>query len=638
MKIIHIELINFVGVYAAMGIHQLSLDFDQIDKSIIQIYGKNRCGKTVLIQQLHPFSSINLDGDERSDLSLILKGEIGTKKIVYQIGDEVYQITHTYKPTGSGNHTITSSFIHNGNEMNPSGGVNTFNHLVEQYFGINKYLFQFVINGTQLTSFANMSATQRKSLLNKAMGIDIYDKIHKLATSDYRYTSKLIASLNNTREYILKEYGSYENLDNMLRGEKERYEHLKSECDDIRSRMNVMLGTIETLKSQNIESALLRVESQWTAYKNVINEFGSYQDDMYDLLVKEQIQLNTDKNACDTQRLLLLKDIDGLYDKKSQLETEQFRTKKAHDDYQNMLQMRDELVGKISQIHMQYDVEDIPSQQLLSLLSLAQIINSTCKEIVTCLNDRHVDMFCDMIIKDIDIPAFLMREESVLLDSEKERSVISRIRSMLNTVDGVQPTCGCTDCVYWKTNDKLETYFKSYQSATSSQFTTYDLEQFEHAWKNIQTIQRLIRVDIPDILKNEFSIQHIMENLKHRLYGIDVDIIKTYIEEAGKVELKKRYVSQLTELERSIQNMQSLLDQNTSTDAMDVQSIDQSIQTYRNQIESIDQSIRDIQSKLEDNERKQSMISAIKNIDINDLTNRLTQLQSSKQQLDEVFK
>ena len=70
MKIVYIKLINFIGVNAAMGVREVEFSFDKVDKPIIQIYGKNRCGKTILIQQLHPFSSINMNGDERSDLPL----------------------------------------------------------------------------------------------------------------------------------------------------------------------------------------------------------------------------------------------------------------------------------------------------------------------------------------------------------------------------------------------------------------------------------------------------------------------------------------------------------------------------------------------------------------------------------------
>ena len=90
MRIIYIRLVNFVGVNAAMGLREVEFSFDKIDKPIIQIYGKNRCGKTVLIQQLHPFSSINLNGDERSDLSLIIPKEVGIKNIVYEVNDVVY--------------------------------------------------------------------------------------------------------------------------------------------------------------------------------------------------------------------------------------------------------------------------------------------------------------------------------------------------------------------------------------------------------------------------------------------------------------------------------------------------------------------------------------------------------------------
>ena len=147
MRIISIKLINFIGVYAAMGTHSVSFNFTDIDKPIIQIYGRNRCGKTVLIQQLHPFSSINLNGDERSDLSLILPGETGIKNIVYEVNGEVYNITHTYNPTtSSGRYTVLSSIKHDGEELNPSGGVTTFNTLIEKILGINRYVFQFIIN------------------------------------------------------------------------------------------------------------------------------------------------------------------------------------------------------------------------------------------------------------------------------------------------------------------------------------------------------------------------------------------------------------------------------------------------------------------------------------------------------------
>ena len=96
MKIVYLKLVNFIGVKAATGLNEIEFKYDQIKQPIIQLYGKNRCGKTVMIQQHHPFSSINLTGDERNDLDLIIPGENGYKNIVYEVNNNVFNITHTY--------------------------------------------------------------------------------------------------------------------------------------------------------------------------------------------------------------------------------------------------------------------------------------------------------------------------------------------------------------------------------------------------------------------------------------------------------------------------------------------------------------------------------------------------------------
>ena len=280
MKILYIKLENFIGVQAAMGVRSVYFDFTKINKPIIQIYGKNRCGKTVLLQQLHPYSSINLSGDERSDLSLIIPKETGIKEIGYEVNGKVYTITHTYSPTKT-SHTVSSSLMCDGNELNPSGGVSVFNGLVEQIFGINKYSYQLIINGTNLQSFGTMTVAQRKNILNKAMGIDIYDKIHKLAKDDYRYTSKLITSLNNTKEYVLQTYGSYENLCAQHNYKKNEVELLEQQLLNMKSRLDTLSGTISTIRQQNPHQELNEINQSLVAYKSVVESIGSFDADTF---------------------------------------------------------------------------------------------------------------------------------------------------------------------------------------------------------------------------------------------------------------------------------------------------------------------------------------------------------------------
>ena len=635
MKITYIKLTNFVGVYAAMGLHEVEFSFEDIDKPIIQIYGKNRCGKTVLIQQLHPFSSINLNGDERADLSLIIPNKVGMKRIVYDVNGEVYDIVHTYQPTKT-SHSISSSIIHNGKELNPSGGVTTFNTLIEKTLGINKYVFQFIINGTQLTSFANMSATQRKNLLNKALGIDIYDKIHKLAKDDYRYTNKMITSLNNTKEYILSQYGSYEALCIMLKKKQDELTQLSNDIDSTKSEMMRLSGEIGIISNQHPREELMRIESSLAAYKNVVDKIGSYDPDMYDKLVQEQISLNNKLSELKNQRLLLRKDIDVLYAKKNDIENTMMKNRRARDDYDNMCKVRDEIKGKLDSLVVETSVDGSP-QYYESMIHTAQTINGMCTEIFSCLNKNHLELFVEMIKNDVDISAFLMREGSVLNDTEKEMSVVSRFKRMVEGVDGefIDKECMHDKCIYRRTYDMIQSFFQTYQSTTSNQFTEYDLEQMEHAYKNVQTMKRLLNTYLTNDLHDTFDLMNILTNILHNKIGIDVSYIRYLMEQSSIVSQRSTFIGQLSNIESSINQIKKLIitDSDTNTNDM-ITGIDENINSLRQQDDAITTEIDRISSLLTNNEQNKTLLYQVKNININELNKQKSTLSDLIRRLD----
>ena len=634
MRITYIRLENFIGVHAAMGLKKVEFSFENINKPIIQIYGHNRCGKTVLIQQLHPFSSISLNGDERSDLSLILPKEVGIKNIVYEVDGEVYNITHTYQPSKT-SHTVSSSIVHNGEELNPSGGVTTFNSLIERILGINKYVFSFIINGTNLTSFGNMSTTQRKNLLNKAMGIDIYDKIHKMATDDYRYTNKIITSLNNTKEYILSTYGSYESLCALLKQRQDEFNTLTTQESNIEKRMNVLYGEMSAITNQHPDEEIVTVNNQLNTYERVVEVMGSYDPDMYDKLVQEQIKINNDLSTHKNERLMIRKDIDILYAKKNDIQNTIMQSRRTAADFENMVRMRDDLINKIDSIGIEIHT-DGSSSYYRSMIQPAQAINDICTEIVSCLNENHLKMFTEMVINGIDIAAFLMQEGSVLMDSEKEKSAVSRVRRMIEGVEGdfVDKECAYGNCIYRKTHKMLETYFKSYQSSTSSQFTQYDLEQIEHAHKNVLTLKRLLNIEISVELKDMFNLNNIMLNVQNKKFGIDVAYIKYLMEEAAKNEQKIQYISQLNSIKTSIENMEKLLIPTDNADEA-IKVIDDQITKLNNEDSELSSIIDNETRLLDDNDRQRVLLSQVKHINVSDLTKRRIKLTALINQLNE---
>ena len=643
MKIVYLKLINFADVYAAMHQTEVEFDFKDVKKPIIQIYGKNRSGKTVLIQKLHPFSSINLNGDDRNDVPLIINGECGVKQIVYEMDGNVYQLTHTYKPNAHG-HVVSSSFIKNGEELNASGGVNTFNNLVDREFGINRYVFQFIINGTQLTSFAGLNQTQRKTLLNKAMGIDIYDRIHKLSTEDYRYTSKLITSLNNTREYLLQNYGSYENLKTVLDQTETQYTGLTKHMQNIKSQMDKYSGVIVSLQSQNVEQSLYEIEQRLMKYENVVSTLGTFDVNCYDRLVDEQIELNQQMNALNTKRMLLLKDIDGLYEKRNIVNDEIMENQRNLEEYNNLVQLKNDLTIKIESIVIPYNVNS-SSNALLSTIPLVQAVNDSAREIVLCLNDHHLEMFCDMILNHVDIEAFLLKEGTVLMDSEKEKNAIARMKIMLSTVNGEEIHCGYTDqCLYKNTYERIAQYFKSYEEVHDGSFTQYDLEQFDHSVKNYKTICRLIHSQIPNELEYDFSINSIITNIKSRKEAIDVERVKALATISANIELRKQYIHQVSEIDQQLKHMKHTSNgENTGTSNETLQSINVHIGNIQKEVDTLTTDIDRLRDGINDNEQKRLQLSSIKNMDIKDikkrhkqLTSQVDQLHATKQQLNEL--
>lgn len=629
MRILYLELINYIGIQAAMGLERFELRFEDIDKSIIQIYGRNKCGKTVVIRELHPFSSIDLSGDDRNDLSLIIKGKVGSKHIIYEINGKVYEIIHTHRPSGD-THQVSSSLICDGVELNESQKVTVFNNIIERIFGINKYIFQFVINGTDLNPFGSMNSTQRKTLMNKAMGINMYDKIHRLATDDYRYTNKLITSLNNTKEFLLSIYGSYETLVKMLDDKRQEHQRVNHESQRQKSELDSLHGKISVLNQSDIVMELNEINTQILTYNNVVGIMGN---DMrvHDELVNEQIKLNEIISRLRNDQNLINKDIDNLFDRKSRLQSDLNQQQQIVSDYENMKKLVDDLKDKIRAIEINQQVS-CSSDYLKSIMSMAQTVNSTCKEILICLNKNHLELFYGLLKRNIDISAFLLQEGSVLMDGEKEKSVISRVRSIINNVEGIEPTdCNNTTCLYRNSYNYLNEYFKSYQSTTEHEFTIYDIEQMDHAYKNIQVIKRLINIELPNEIKKNFDILRIMENLIHGQTGIDMPYLEMLLNEAIKLELRNRYYQQLSGIESQLKTMNTVV---SITDSKEIiEEIDIKVQEFRNKLSEIEIELNQYLRSLESNDKKRMLLSQIKHLNIKDLMRQQKRLQRDSDQL-----
>lgn len=631
MKIKSIRLVNFIAIFACRNLKEVFYDFTNTDKTINQICGPNGSGKTVLIQQLHPFSSINLSGDERSDLQLIIPGEIGCKEMVYEVDGKDYIITHTYKPSGK-THSVTSSLMCDGVELNVSNGVNTFNMLIEKIFGLNRYTFQFTINGTQLNSFSNLNSTQRKGLINKALGVDIYDKLYKMATADHRYASKTVTSLLNTREFILKKYGTYENLQSQLVTLKQRAETIKADMDAIKSNIDKTQGSIDVLSASDPYKELTRLTHIIEMINNVTTEIGSYDDKTYAKLSDEHILLTQRLEQNKSEYAILTNDQDNYSSKLDDIESAMAKAKRVRDDYEEMCNVANTLKHKIDMTNNSMNVSMKPDYYM-SKLTLAQTINSIAMEIHSTLNNTLLEMLTNMIVEHIDIPSFLIRENSVLNDGEKERNAMERLSSVLSTVNGEFPNECVVDCIYKNTYDRLQVYLKSYQTTSSSKFTQSDLESLEHAWRNISSIIKLIAGEYPPELQNLFSLETIILRIKSTKWGIDIEKIKALYEASVAKETRIELIKQLEDVNKNIEMVKSIMIDPDNQDKA-ISDLKSKISDINNKRSTLLMEQNQIRVQIEDVIRKKDMVSVLNGVNIGMVQTQINTVNKNIEKLD----
>ena len=180
------------------------------------------------------------------------------------------------------------------------------------------------------------------------------------------------------------------------------------------------------------------------------------------------------------------------------------------------------------------------------------------------------------------------------------------------------------NCIYRNSYDALQNYFKSFQSTSKGKLTRYDLEQMDHASKNLITIKRIINTDIPNILIPYFDIKTIIANIANHNQGIDTEFIKQLIEEAKLQEQRSQYIKQLSDAEHSLELMKSSMIVDDNKDGIDV--VQTMIQNTTQKRDALDEQIASLTKTISDHDRKRLTLSSIQKIDIGSIEQQIAKL------------
>jgi DNA repair exonuclease SbcCD ATPase subunit len=232
---------NMIGIWDAMGRTELELDFTKDSKGnplkkrnrIVMMVGKNGSGKSTIMSFITPFAETT---DDRA--SIVLPDAEGYKEIHYTKGEDVYVIKHYYKKPHK------SYMEKNGEELNPNGGVRTFESTVKDEFGIDKDFFRIGKIGSNVASFIDYKTSERKKYISKFLpDIDDYLRYYKIVSNKFTSLNRQIKVVSDQIDKIDKR----ENLE-ILKESLEGQIALKEEqIDRSKGIVNKFLGRSEQM-------------------------------------------------------------------------------------------------------------------------------------------------------------------------------------------------------------------------------------------------------------------------------------------------------------------------------------------------------------------------------------------------------
>lgn len=259
-RIQSLYLQNVSYLFTALDRYEIFLDLTQTNAVINLFIGEMGSGKSVILGHLQPFATFGTL-DSRNQDKMILPDVDGKKIIIYSKDEDEYIITHDYIWSGK-NHTLKSSILKNGNELNPNGNQGSFKEIIFYEFGLDQNYLRLLRLGPNVTNFISMKSTERKSFVASLLAsTDLYTFLYKKwndENRDLNSKSNVLANKLNhigadREEKLRDEYDSnledYQDLSTKYTSANQKLYQLTGERDAILNgkSMNDFYQTLQNL-------------------------------------------------------------------------------------------------------------------------------------------------------------------------------------------------------------------------------------------------------------------------------------------------------------------------------------------------------------------------------------------------------
>lgn len=404
---------NFAGLKAGTRKSKIEIDFTKMKNNICLVIGSNGCGKTSLLESLHP-KAYNVSEDRSGNsYNLIVDGKDGYKELLYKVnGEDIrYKILHNYEATKKGRRVksyITKYVEDEVIELNPNGNVTSFNQALELELGFNDTILELVRLGVSMGGLINRSSTERKKYAGELLSkLQIYLHYHKITSAKYRIAktslksiSEKIAKLRYVDESEIvsimkkleKEKSSIDNEIYQLKKDMDDLRREKDESKDIMEKYKDLSDTFSKYKSNKskVENSIYDIENISTILNLAEEDKMSGYREISDRVTALKTKYAVLKSKRETS-LMSLSDIEASMSR----EDLDSRDESIYDELEKYKALMDEVKGKIREYESVYNFK----KNMKVKCDLSQL--TTAKEYAVKIQDIIEGKMCEFDLHDI---------------------------------------------------------------------------------------------------------------------------------------------------------------------------------------------------------------------------------------------
>lgn len=609
MKITYIKLENVAGIYVGSNKKVIEISFEKSKNKIISIDGLNGRGKSVLLSSLTPFAYVT-SLDDRSSLPYIRTGKDGYKEIHYKNNEDEYIIKHYYK-AGKESHSVKSYFAKNGEELNENGNVKSFLQLVELHFGLTEELMRLIRLGSNVNSFIKLLPAKRKEYIGKLIEeIDMYLKIHKKINEDIRVVKAMLSN-NNTSLYnchISDPIVEKEKIKELEKGIKK----LESERDNIVasiSKLQALMSAnnIDDLRRKQQEAQISLDDLDRT--EKLVNDEG-LQDATIDSLVDKRTSLSEDKINTQSKINSYRISIDNSLKNIERLESIVKRIT-SNNDLQSLINATEslkELLKSTTKTIREFkpigstNSNDI-SQIVNKLISFNQI-----GQMLYTLGNKPLEVYLQLRKDNKSVDKFLTTQMKKNISRVNESDIRNLLSQVFQDEDIITPNCESEyeHCPYYRLADTITTIKDKLDEDSLDDETLRYIKVVSTNIDNILNgVDEILRISIPDILKNGLEEGELLKRLSNKLPLFDVSGFQEYLTIIREYEI---YVENVNKLQQYEQQIAMYKNSGIDSHINEIKDCRNSIEFYKNNINTLQTTIVTIQSNLETIDRQIGLV------------------------------